>query len=108
MVTSGMAALRNAYFQISTPLRRAQGAGDPDVVAVQHVEHGRADDAGLRGDRIPAERDGRHDQMRGRTVPEGGQPVQVNGEDQDQQQADPEVRHRLAEHGETFAEAVEP
>ena len=75
---------------------QALEAGELDVLRAQHLEHGGAREPHVRGGEVPAEREGRHEQ-----VPDGArarrrQPLQVHGEEEDQHEADPERGEREA------------
>ena len=107
MVSSGR-RVAECVFPDHQPLGRADRAAHADVVAVEHLQHRRADDARLRCDRIPAERDRRQDDVFRSAVAECRQPVELDRKQQDQQQSDPERRHRLAEHGEDPANPIDP
>ena len=62
------------------------------ALAGEHLQHAGADDARLRCDRIPAERDRRQDHVLYPAGAERGQPLQADGEDEDENEADPERR----------------
>src|SRR5262249_49112363 len=105
-VTTGMSALRNAWRPITrlsaspyAPIRQPLGASRAHVVLAQQVEHGRA--------RSPHEHRGLEEPERDRGQQQRAQrragaarpaleaaradPAEMNGEDEDQQQAGPEL-----------------
>ena len=71
----------------------ALGAGGAEVVLPDHVQHRGAGDAGQAAGLTGAQRNGRQDQMDDAAAAAGGEPAQLMGEEQDQQQAQPEARH---------------
>ena len=99
---------------------QALGAGRRHVVEPRHVEHGRAHVAGVGGGLEEAEHADRHDRLpdmppepaparspgTSRLVDEG-QPVELQREDQDEQEAGEEGRQREAHEGERVRDLVE-
>ena len=89
------------------PLAQALGAGGAHVVGTERVEHRRAHLPHQHGARpVPSTIAGismclrfSTGSSRKGTYPPAGQPVQVDREDDDHQQAEPEVRDRKAEQG---------
>ena len=115
-VTIGTAAFFSACRNRMLRWPDALGARGADVVLLQHLEHGRARDAGDQRDVDEAERDRGQDQVLeprpeapgDRRVALHRQPVELEREDVGQQVADDEHRHREAEHGERHHGAVDP
>src|SRR6266851_618392 len=87
-------------------LRQALEPGELDVFRAQHIEHRGAREAHVRGGEIPAEREGRHDQVERSAGARRRQPTEINRENKDQHQAHQEGGQRQAEHREQLAETV--
>ena len=88
--------------------RQTHHPAGADVVAVQDVEHRRAQGARHRRDRVPAEGDRRQHEVKRTLAAEGRQPLKPDRQVQDEQQADPEARHRLAEQSQHLCQTVDP
>ena len=78
-------------------LAEALGAGGADVLLAQNLQHGRAGHAGDERDREGGQRERGEDQAHAPLGAGRGQPVQVDGEDDDQHEAEPVGRHGDAE-----------
>ena len=114
-VTTGTAALRSAW-RSSTPLSLMPLARAVRTVFTQHIQHRRPGHAGDQRDIDERQRASRQDdalEKRPESLGDAAkalhrQPVQVDGENLDQQIADHEYRNREAEHRQSHHEAVDP
>ena len=119
-VTTGISALRTTCLMIDDALGEALGARGGHVVEADHVEHGRAHVARPARALEQAEHAHRHDrlpELLPLPAPAGrgdvgaideGQPVELDAEQQDQQQAGEERRQREADEGQRAGDLVEP
>ncbi len=76
------------------------------IFRAQHFKHRRSRQAHMRGGEVPAEREGRHDQVQRSARARRWQPAQIHREHQDQHQSDKERRQRQTEQGEQLPGAV--
>jgi len=94
--------------------RQALGAGGADVVLVELFEHGGADHAGEDGGKREAQGDRRKDKVQeeaGETAGArsgDGKPAELDGEEQDENGAQGEVRKRKPYEGDDAKSAVLP
>ena len=106
MIT-GMSALRSACLRGDDPFAESLRARGADEVGVERVEHRRARHAREKGDRAHAERErGQHEKTQA-AVAGRRQPVQRDGEKQDEQQPDPVHRKRDSQVREPEREAID-
>src|SRR5262249_19354061 len=86
------------HMRIHDPaLAQPLGPRAADEILLHVVEHGGARDAHVPGDREGGQRDAGQDEMLPATSPGDRQPLQVDAEEQDQQDAEPEARDRLSD-----------
>src|SRR6266480_2254958 len=85
----------------------ALGPRRPDVVLVQHLEHPRACEPRDARGREEPERDRRQQEVLEPPPTRRGQQVPLDREDEDQHDAEPEGRHRLAEESDDRRDVVE-
>jgi hypothetical protein len=92
-----------AVFQIGQPLR----ARRPDVVLGQDIQQPGAEEADILGEGSGGQRHRGQDQVSPRSRAVGGQePVQLDGEDEDEHQPEPEARHGLQKERSETTEVV--
>ena len=86
------------------PLRASRA----DVVLAEHLEEARPGEAGDEGRGDGAEGHGGQHEVSQVPAAGGGEPAEVEREDDDQEEAEPEARHRDAEEGEEHGAQVHP
>src|SRR5262249_34075604 len=78
-------------------LRQPLEPRELDVLGAEHLEHRRTCQAHVGGGEIPPQREGRHQHVPRRARARRRQPAEIHREEEDEQQADPEGRHRKPE-----------
>ena len=106
-VMIGMSALRSACRTTTTRSPQSLRARRAHVVGAERVEHGRPRHAREEGDGAHPERERRQHQIAQTAEARGRQPVQRDGEQQDEQQADPVDGEADPEVGEREPEPVD-
>src|SRR5882724_11873041 len=83
------------------------GSRRADVVGAEHLEHGRAREARDRGHGEGAEGEGGQHEVLPAAPPRGGEEIGLEGEEQDEEDAEEEGWRRLADQGESHGRVVE-
>ena len=115
-VMMGTAAFLQRMPEQDLDLDLALGAGRADVILAEDLDNARPRHAGDERDVDDRQGHGRQDQALHEAAEAGAdrlitldrQPVQLDGEDVDEEVTDHEDRHREAEHRETHDDAVDP
>src|SRR5262245_51953982 len=87
-------------------VRQALEPGELDVLAAEDLQHARARQPEHRRLEVPAQGQGRHDDVPPVAGTRGGQPAQPDREDQDQDEPEPEARNREPEQGDALGDVV--
>src|SRR5216683_5785731 len=80
-------------------LRQSLEARELDVLGAQHLEHGRPREPHVGRREVPSQGEGGHEQVEWGPGPRRGQPAEIDGEEENEEEACPEGRQRESEEG---------